>query len=94
MRAQRGSEYKKKLVDYFKNNVKKGYTTESLKWALVSQGYSRVMVDESLNQATQELASEAPVLREKPEIKYEVVEEEVPQKKSFWKRLFGGWISF
>ncbi len=90
MRAQRGSEYKKKLVDYFKNNVKKGYTTESLKWALVSQGYSRVMVDESLNQATQELASEAPVLREKPEIKYEVVEEEVPQKKSFWKRLFGG----
>ena len=90
MSSVRGSEYKKKLVDYFKKNVKKGYTVDSLKWALVSQGYSRSMVDESLVQANQELAAEAPVLREKPEIKYEVLDEEEHEvKKPWWKRMFG-----
>jgi phage tail protein X len=89
MRAVRGSEYKKKLVDYLKKNVKKGYTIDSLKWALVSQGYSRAMVDEALVQANQELAAEAPVLREKPEIKYEVLDETPEVKKPWWKRIFG-----
>ena len=90
MRAVRGCEYKKKLVGYLKKNVKKGYTMESLKWALVTQGYSRSMVEEAIRQANQELAEEAPMLREKPEIKYEVVDEEPTEiKKPWWKRIFG-----
>ncbi|MEK6925658.1 MAG: hypothetical protein AABW50_00105 [Nanoarchaeota archaeon] len=88
----RSSEQKKKLVEYFKKNFKKGYTTDSLKWALVSQGYSRVVVEESLAQANKELSEEAPILKDKPVIKYEVVDGEnksLEVKKSWWRRLFG-----
>ena len=63
MRAVRGCEYKKKLVGYLKKNVKKGYTMESLKWALVTQGYSRSMVEEAIRQANQELAERLPAWR-------------------------------
>jgi hypothetical protein len=80
---------KSSLVEYVKKNLKKGYTLDSLKWALVKQGYSRSMVEEALNIANKELAEEAPVLRDKPEIRHEVVEEVIEPKKSFWKRLFG-----
>lgn len=83
---------KRNLVEYVKKNLKKGYTLDSLKWALVKQGYSRSMVEESLVIANKELSEEAPVLREKPEIKHEVIDPNsivVEPKKPFWKRLFG-----
>lgn len=86
------ADYKRKLTDYFKKNLKKGYTIESLRWALVKQGYSRVFVEEAIKSATKELADEAPVLKNKPEIKYEVVPEEtqsVEVQKSWWRRFFG-----
>ena len=47
--------YRKKLVDYFKKNLKKGYTSDSLIYSLVGQGYSRAVVDMALQQANQEL---------------------------------------
>jgi hypothetical protein len=89
----RSDEYKMRLVEYLKKNLKKGYTEESLKWALVNQGYSRTMIDSAIERMHKELAEEAPVLKEKPEIKYEVLDEndepvEV-KKKSWWKRIFG-----
>lgn len=88
----RRNEYKKKLVDYFLKNLKKGYTDESLKWALVNQGYSRTVVDEALKEAHMELAARAPILKEKPKINYEVLDDNdnpISVKKPWWKRLFG-----
>mgnify|MGYP001562521425 FL=1 len=85
------AEYKKKIVDYLKKNLKKGYPLESLKWALVKQGYSRTIVDLAIKEANAELAREAPVLKEKPVITHEIIgEDDKPvQKKSWWKRFFG-----
>jgi len=88
----RSSEHKRKLTDYFLKNLKKGYPDESLKWALISQGYSRTAVDEALKEAHMELAAKAPILREKPVISYEVMDgnnNPVSAKKSWWKRFFG-----
>jgi len=88
----RSEEYKNKLTEYFKKNLKKGYTEESLRWALVNQGYSRTMIDSALERTHKELAEEAPILKEKPIINYEILDENnkpVPIKKPWWKRIFG-----
>lgn len=77
------------LTEYIKKNLKKGYTRESLRWALSNQGYSKMEVDKALKKAEQELAAEAPILKTKPEIRYEVVEPKQEQKKGFWKKIFG-----
>jgi hypothetical protein len=83
--------YKRKIIDYIKKNSKKGYPLQTLKFALINQGYLRPMVEESLEQAVREMAREAPVLKESPKIEHEVVVDDtpVPVKKSWWKRLFG-----
>jgi hypothetical protein len=88
----RSEEYKNKLTEYFKKNLRKGYTEESLRWALVNQGYSRTMIDSALDRTHKELAEEAPILKEKPVINYEVLDENdkpVDIKKPWWKRIFG-----
>jgi len=80
------------LADYIKKNLKKGYTVESLRWALINQGYSRVAVEDAIQQANTELAASAPLLKEKPVINYEIIDENdtpIPIKKPWWKRLFG-----
>jgi len=81
-------EYKKKLMDYLRKNVQKGYTPESLRWALVDQGYSRTMIDSAIKEVNSEL-SKASSQAEKPVITHEVVEETAPIKKSWWKSFFG-----
>ena len=83
------TDYVKNLVDYVKKLLKKGYTKESLKWALVNQGHSRLEVDKALAIVDQELAREAPILQTRPEIKVEIISEVKPEKKSFWKKMFG-----
>lgn len=83
-----GKNYVQQLADYLKNNLKKGYTKESLKWALVNQGHSKLEVEKAISLVDAELASEAPVLKTRPVINYEIMPE-VEEKKSFWKRLFG-----
>ena len=83
--------YRKNLVDYFKKNLVKGYTFESLKWALVKQGYSRAIVEKAIEQVHEELSEKAPILKEKPKIKYEILDENdkpIILKKPFWKRIF------
>ena len=83
--------YRNKVVEYFKRNLKKGYTAESLKWALVEQGYTKTTVEQALEKAQKEFAEKAPVLREKPKIKYEIIDERdnpITIKKSWWKRNF------
>jgi len=88
----RRPDYKGQLVDYFKKNLKKGYTSESLKFALERQGYSRTAVDQAIDKANKELAKHAPEFKEKPVIKYEVIDENnkpVMIKGSFWKKVKG-----
>ena len=85
-------DYKRKIVDYFKRNLTKGYTPDSLKWALIDQGYSRAIIEMALDQANKELAEKAPILKEKPVIKYEIIDEydkPIILKKSWWKRFWG-----
>ncbi len=84
--------YKRRIIDYLKRNTKKGYPVQTLRFALINQGYLRPLVDEAIEQAMKELAKEAPVLKESPKIEHEVVVDDTPVvvKKSFWKRLFGG----
>ena len=85
--------YKRKIIDYLKKNVRKGYPITTLKFALINQGYLRPMIEESIEEAMREMAREAPVLKEKPQIEHEVIADEeetiVPVKKSWWKRLWG-----
>ena len=69
-------DYKKKIISYFKRNLSKGYTEESLKWALVNQGYSRTDISRSLEQVHKELAEKAPEIKEKPKIKYEIYDKD------------------
>ena len=87
----RESEYNKILNDYLKKNLKKGYTEDSLKWALIRQGYSRTAVEKSMEQVHQELAAEAPIIKEKPTITHEIVGDEnmTALPKPWYKRMFG-----
>jgi len=78
------------LVNYFKKNLEKGYTQDTLKYALISQGYSRAAVDMAIESANKELAKRAPVIKEKPAIKYEVVDNNknlLSMEKPFWKKI-------
>ncbi len=83
--------YKRRIIDYLKKNAKKGYPVQTLKYALINQGYLRPMVDEAIEQAIKEMAREAPVLKDKPQIEHEVVVDDTPVqvKKSWWRRLLG-----
>jgi hypothetical protein len=94
----RDVSYLDQISNYLKKNLKKGYTKESLKWALVGQGHSKLEIEKAFNRAEKELSREAPVLRTKPKITYEVIdskpekisqESDAKKKKSFLDRLFG-----
>jgi len=83
---------RKDVVEYIKANLKKGYTLDSLKYALISQGYPRSIIDQAINQVNKDLAKQAPILKEKPKILYEVLDENnksVSSKKSWWRKLLG-----
>ena len=79
------------LIEYIKKNLKKGYTINALKFALINQGYSKVAIDKAIIRVTKELAEKAPILKEKPVIKYEILDEHdrpIRVRKSFLKRFF------
>jgi len=83
---------KRKIVEYLKKNLAKGYTLESLQIALLNQGYSRAIIERAVEQMNKELAKIAPVLKEKPRIIHEIMDEHnkpIIIKKSWWKRAFG-----
>lgn len=89
-------KYEDSLVEYIKKNLKKGYTKESLKWALVNQGHSRREVEKALELVDEKLANEAPILETKPEIKVEIIPKVKPEdleaakdKRPFWKKILG-----
>jgi hypothetical protein len=84
---KKDKNYLTDLSTYIKKNVKKGYTTESLKWALISQGHSKLEVEKAMQLAQSEMAREAPTLKTKPEIKVEIVEPKGAElsEKKWWK---------
>lgn len=83
----RDADYINRMKRYAKNNLKKGYTRDSLKQALVNQGHSRFSAEKAISMAEREIIDEAPILEAKPEPAAELVQAE--EKKPFWKRFFG-----
>lgn len=82
---------KKSIVEYLKRNIKKGYSIDSLKWALVNQGYRRAIIESSIIDANKDLSKKVPVFKEKPKIRYEIIDENnnpITIKKSWLKRIF------
>ena len=87
----RRPDYKRQLIDYFKKNLNKNYPENSLRFALESQGYSKVAVADALETAHKEIAESVPKLKEKPIIKYEFYNEndqpiEV-EPFTFWEKI-------
>ena len=83
--------YRIKLVEYIQKNIKKGYSIESLKWALLNQGYAKVIVENAIKDANKELAKKIPTFKEKPQIKYEIIDENnkpIKIKKPILRRIF------
>jgi len=63
------------LADHIKKNIKKGYTTDALKFSLINQGYTRISVENAIERANKELAEEIPEMKEKPHITYRIIED-------------------
>ncbi|MEK6860025.1 MAG: hypothetical protein AABX54_04390 [Nanoarchaeota archaeon] len=74
------------LADYFKKNLSKGYTLDSLRFSLLNQGYSRISVNKAIEIANQQLAAVAPPMKEKPQIIYRTIPE-VEEKPGFFRRI-------
>lgn len=81
------------LANRIKSNLRKGYNKESLKWALVNQGHSRIEVDKAFRQAEAEISQESIEEAKRraamvPQLTIEPILNEQP-KKGFFARLFG-----
>ena len=86
------------LADYIEKNLAKGYTLDSLRFSLESQGYSKISIENSIEVINKKLAQDIPPIKEKPKITYRVLSEDnqpvyesitTPEKKGFLKRMFG-----
>ena len=69
----------RQIVEHIKKNLAKGYNVDTLKYALIGQGYSRTAVDNALKTATQETSSlshQSLKSKEKPQITYKIVDDE------------------
>ena len=88
---KKDENYMQQLVDYIKKNLSKGYTLESLKWALIEQGHSRVQVANALELFNKQMAAQSPKLVEKPQIKVEtdVTDIKVEEESSLWSKVKG-----
>lgn len=90
--ADKSKDYLQQLADYIKKNLAKGYTMDSLRFSLQSQGYSRVSIENAIRLANEQLAAAAPEMKEKPQILYKVVTPDstytYEKKRGFFKRIF------
>jgi len=84
----RPEDHIQQIADYVKRNIAKGYTIDSLKFSLMSQGYSRISVEKAIELANEQLAQKAPILKEKPQITYKVIPSDSFEQPGFFKRLF------
>lgn len=77
------------LADYIKKNLSKGYTLESLRFSLINQGYSRISIQKAIDMANEQLAAQAPEMKEKPQISYRTIPEDTEvEKEGFFKKLW------
>lgn len=73
------------IVEYIKKNVSKGYKSQDLKWALISQGYSKIEVDKALKEYEEFQSLQRPkVVIEMPK-KVEVMPQVEPEKRPWYK---------
>ena len=81
------------LVEHIKKNLAKGYNQDTIRFSLVSQGYSRITVENALEKANKELAKTIPEVKEKPKIIYKIIGEDnkpiqiSTPKTSFWRKI-------
>jgi hypothetical protein len=83
---------KLQLINYLRKNLAKGYTLDSLRIALIRQGYSVSIIEKAIGELNKEMSKKAPVFKEKPRIRYQIIDEKdepIKFKKPFWKRIFG-----
>ncbi len=82
--------YKDRIERYLRTNLEKGYSEDSLKWALIKQGNSRTEVTRALAKVKKEL-SDRKREKDKPEIKYELYDQNNNPvdvgKMSLWRRF-------
>jgi len=85
------------LADYIEKNLNKGYTLDSLRFSLISQGYSQISVESAIERFNKKLAEKIPPIKEKPQITYRTIattngKSEIttiqPKKKSWLKKIF------
>ena len=86
----RQEDYVIKLAEYVRKNVAKGYTIDSLRWALINQKHSRTTVEKAIELAQKQLAASAPKIEAPKHIEVAQDEEpKAPEKKGFFSWLFG-----
>jgi len=85
-------EHKDEVVEYLKRNLIKGYPIDSLKIALAKQGYPKLCIEQAVRKVNEELAKQIPIVKEKPKIKYQIMDENnrpIKIKKNIWERFLG-----
>jgi hypothetical protein len=85
----------RKILDYIQKNLDKGYKLEDLRWALISQGYSKFEVEKAMVIMKEKISKEKVLdltVNEVREKEPEFISEEdfnvSEKKKGFFKRLF------
>ncbi|MBS3089348.1 hypothetical protein J4461_00520 [Candidatus Pacearchaeota archaeon] len=85
-------DYVQQLAEYLRKNLKKGYTKDSLRWALINQGHSKLEVDKAIKRVEEEMSRDAPILSvsSNSQASAEILHQDSePEKKSWWNRWFG-----
>ena len=92
MVADKSKDYLQQIADHIKRNLAKGYTMDSLRFSLQSQGYSRLSIDNAIKLANEQLAAQAPTMNEKPQITFKVITPDstytYEKKHGFFRKIF------
>ncbi|MBI5149042.1 hypothetical protein HZA33_05155 [Candidatus Pacearchaeota archaeon] len=83
----REKDYIQQLADYVKRNLSKGYTIDTLRWALVKQGRNRTEIERAITLAQQQMAANAPKFQAKPQLIVDRKEEKQEKKEGFFARI-------
>ena len=80
------------LIEYLKKNLEKGYNLETLKWALINQGYSKINIERAVKFVSEiEEAKKPKSINEPKKTAEEALQalNNIPkiQKRSFWKKI-------
>jgi len=91
MVVDKSKDYIQQIADYVKKNLAKGYTIDSLRFSLQSQGYTRLSIDNAIKLANEQLGEKAPLMNEKPQITYKLITPDstytYEKKHGFFKKI-------